>query len=290
MVNGTGGSPGRRGMGIAFSSVETLAVAAAVTALLSAATAQEHTGSIPRAAARSAGESTAECLPREAVSGIVRAVTDGRTFTLTDGREIRLPAIEIPAPEATDALAALIQGQEVVLSPLAPATDRYGRHNMRAFIAGRATPQPVEAALVVQGFALAAPRTDDPGCMAVLLAAERIARTGRLGIWQDANAERFQAERPADVLAAQGRFALVEGKVVSVRESGGTLYVNFGRRWTEDFTVTILKRNERKFAAAGLEPRRLEGRRVRVRGFIEERGGPWIEATLPQQIEIVEDR
>ena len=37
-------------------------------------------------------------------------------------------------------------------------------------------------------------------------------------------------------------------------------------------------------------PKRLEGRSVRVRGFIEERGGPWIEAALPQQIEIVEDR
>jgi hypothetical protein len=32
--------------------------------------------------------------------------------------------------------------------------------------------------------------------------------------------------------------------VLSVRESGATIYVNFGRRWTEDFTVTILKRNE----------------------------------------------
>jgi hypothetical protein len=62
--------------------------------------------------------------------------------------------------------------------------------------------------------------------------------------------------------------------------------VNFGRRWTEDFTVTILKRNERKFAAAGLEPKRLSGKRVRVRGWIEERGGPWIEATHPEQIEL----
>jgi hypothetical protein len=69
---------------------------------------------------------------------------------------------------------------------------------------------------------------------------------------------------PADVLAERGRFALVEGKVVSVRESGATIYVNFGRRWTEDFTATILKRNERSFT--GLEPKRLAGRRVLVRG------------------------
>jgi hypothetical protein len=64
--------------------------------------------------------------------------------------------------------------------------------------------------------------------------------------------------------------------------------VNFGRRWSEDFTVTVSKRHERSFAAAGLEPKKLENRRIRVRGWIEERGGPWIEAIRPEQIEIVE--
>jgi hypothetical protein len=76
--------------------------------------------------------------------------------------------------------------------------------------------------------------------------------------------------------------------VVSVRESGATIYVNFGRRWTEDFTVTILKRNVRSFTAAGLEPGRLAGRHIRVRGWIEERGGPWIEAARPEQIELTD--
>jgi hypothetical protein len=73
---------------------------------------------------------------------------------------------------------------------------------------------------------------------------------------------------------------------VSVRESGGTIYVNFGRRWSEALTVTILKRHERTFAAAGIEPKSLEGRMVRVRGYVDVRNGPVIEATQPQQIEI----
>ena len=92
-----------------------------------------------------------------------------------------------------------------------------------------------------------------------------------------------EADNPTAVLAALGRFTIVEGKVVSVRESGGTIYVNFGRRWSEDFTVTISKRNERSFAESGLVPKSLAGRRVRVRGVIEERGGPWIEAVAPGQ-------
>ena len=96
------------------------------------------------------------------------------------------------------------------------------------------------------------------------------------------------AESGAELVAERGLFTVVEGKVLSVRESGGTIYVNFGRRWSEALTVTILKRNERSFAAAGLEPKRLENRRVRVRGWVEQRNGPRIEAIRPEQIEIAE--
>jgi len=73
-----------------------------------------------------------------------------------------------------------------------------------------------------------------------------------------------------------------------VRESGATIYVNFGRRWTRDFTVTILKRLQRTFASAGVEPKQPEGRRIRVRGWIEQRGGPIIAAEAPEQIELVD--
>jgi hypothetical protein len=96
-----------------------------------------------------------------------------------------------------------------------------------------------------------------------------------------------RADEPAGVARENGRFTIVEGSVLSVRESGATIYVNFGRRWSEDFTVTISKRSERTFATAGLAPKRLNGRRVRVRGWVEQRGGPAIEAVRPEQIEVM---
>jgi hypothetical protein len=98
----------------------------------------------------------------------------------------------------------------------------------------------------------------------------------------------LDADNPADVLAERGRFALVEGKVVSGRESGATIYVNFGRRWTEDFTATILKRNERSFATAGLEPKRLAGRRVRVRGWVEAARRALNRGDASEQIELID--
>jgi hypothetical protein len=65
--------------------------------------------------------------------------------------------------------------------------------------------------------------------------------------------------------------------------------VNFGRRWARDFSVIILCRDQRIFKDAGLEPKRLEGRRIRVRGIIEQRRGSVIEANAPEQIEFADE-
>jgi hypothetical protein len=121
-----------------------------------------------------------------------------------------------------------------------------------------------------------------------LLRLEGAARAAKLGLWADPYYDMRRAEEPGALSRDLGRFTLVEGRVLSVRESAGTIYVNFGRRWSEDFTVTVAKRNERRFSAAGLELKSLARRKVRVRGFVLERGGPWIEAARPEQIELLE--
>jgi endonuclease YncB( thermonuclease family) len=234
--------------------------------------------------------------------GTASRFIDGRTFVFDDGREIRLAAIEVPplpAPQesgaapggaaARDALAALLAGTEIVLKQAeAPITDRYGRVLAYAFAARDGVERLVQADLLAVGLARVAARAGSRACAAELLSREQAARQAKLGLWAGSYYDSLNAENPADVLAERGRFALVEGKVVSVRESGATIYVNFGRRWSTDFTVTILKRNERSFTAAGVEPKKLAGRRVRVRGWIEERGGPWIEAARPEQIEVTD--
>jgi len=84
------------------------------------------------------------------------------------------------------------------------------------------------------------------------------------------------------ITAVRGQFALIEAKVLSVRESGATIYVNIARRWTQDFAVTILKCHRRDFAAVNIDPKELEGRRIRVRGWVEQRRGPMMEASVPE--------
>ena len=131
-----------------------------------------------------------------------------------------------------------------------------------------------------------APQVGDPACAAELLSQERAARTAKIGLWGDPRYAIMAAGDLTGLVAGQGHFAVVEGKVLSVRESGGTIYVNFGRRWSQALTVTISKRQERIFSGAGLAPKALENRRLRVRGWIEVRNGPRIEASRPEQIEL----
>jgi endonuclease YncB( thermonuclease family) len=240
--------------------------------------------------AAQAGERPA-CQPPAIGTAIVQAVLDGRTLKLSDGREVRLAGIEVSAGAAAAAARAAlheaVSGRAVALARLGPEIDRYGRLSaLLSLPGGPSTAQvSVQPLLLAQGHARVAARVGAAACAADFLAAERAARAAGLGLWSDPYYLIRRAENPGELLAERGRFTVIEGRVLSVRESGGTIYLNFGRRWSEDFTVTVPKRSERSFVAAGLELRKLAGRRVRVRGMVEERGGPWIESMRPEQVE-----
>jgi endonuclease YncB( thermonuclease family) len=271
-----------------------------------------------------AAAASVPCGGEEIGRGSVGRVVDGYTFVLDDGREVRLAGIETPplsaqdtgakvadakgtgakdavgpiigGAAARDALATLLTGAPVILRRAEFASDRYGRVLAYVDIVRSPSQKSAQAELLAQGFARVGDSVGERACAAELLRREKAAREAKLGLWADPYYDPLAADKPVDILAWRGRFALVEGDVVSVHPSGATIYMNFGRRWSEDFAVTIRKRNERKFAAAGLDVQALSGRRVRVRGFIEARGGyagspwraPWIEAARPEQIETVD--
>jgi hypothetical protein len=179
----------------------------------------------------------------------------------------------------------LLAGREVSLRMVSNETDRYGRRAALVFINGSETP--VQYTLLAAGQARVFPDLDG-ACLPPLRAQERLAREGRLGLWGDPGYALREAADAAAMRADLGRFSVAQGKVVSVRESGNTIYVNFGRRWRDALTATISRRDRPLFARAGLEPKQLEGRIVRVRGHVELRNGPVIAVIRPEQIEIDE--
>jgi endonuclease YncB( thermonuclease family) len=221
--------------------------------------------------------------------GRVAAVIDARSFRLQDGREVRLAGVEPAVADnakasRTAALAAIIAGRDVTLRGEDDAPDRYGRQPAFVFLASSETL--VQSLLLAQGEALVSSTVTDKDCAAILSAAEAEARLAKRGTWADPSAIK-NAESSGDILAGIGRFMVVEGKVLSVRQAGATTYLNFGRNWTRDFAVTISKRVISAFEAAGIALKSFENQRIRVRGWVETRGGPRIEVLRVGQIELL---
>ncbi len=231
-----------------------------------------------------AGSRAIACGAEDLGESRVTAIETARTLRLADGRTIRLAGVEwgVPGEAARAALSGAALGHTVALKGNR-TPDRYGHIHAFPFVSGSETP--IQYALLDRGLAVAGTRIADPACRAGLLRREQAARASRLGIWGSGDYRLHQADDPAAILRDRGRFGIVQGRVLSVRESGSTVYVNFGRRWSEDFTVTIAKRAEPAFISAGVPPKWLAGRTVRVRGVIEDRAGPWIEATTAGQFE-----
>lgn len=215
-------------------------------------------------------------------------IADAHTLHLEDGRDIRLagiqPIMSSAKADSKAALAAIAAGHEVTVRSQDDTPDRYGREPAFVFLQGSETP--IQVALLSEGAALVAADVADKDCEAMLAAAEAQARRDRRGFWASPMAIK-NAESPGDILTGIGRFTVVEGRVLSVRQAGATTYLNFGRNWRREFAVTIPKRILPAFEAAGIVLKSLENQKIRVRGFIETRGGPRIEALRVGQIELL---
>ena len=227
--------------------------------------------------------SAAPCQFESQGEGRVAGIVDARSVRLDDSREIRLTGIE-PTATTKQALTSLLAGREVMLRSPDDTPDRYGRQGALVFVGESDTS--VQAMLLAQGDAIASAEITDKDCAAALMASEAEARRQKKGSWADPSAIK-NAESQDDILAEIGRFVVVEGKVLSVRQAGAMTYLNFGRNWTRGFAVTISKRTLPAFEAAGIVLKSLENRRIRVRGWIEGTTGPRIDVRLLGQVELL---
>ena len=118
---------------------------------------------------------------------------------------------------------------------------------------------------------------------------EAAARASWRGIWRESGHGVKRAGDVEQLNRLADTFQIVEGRVLSVGRAGTRVYLNFGSRWSRDFTLVAASARLARFRAAGVDLETLAGRRVRVRGWLERRGGPMIEIEDPEQIELAEE-
>ncbi len=254
----------------------------AIAGLLSAA--------LPSAAA--AVEALPSCVSAQFRSFEAASVRDGSTIVTKEGTLVRLAGVVVPglldaddaaAERARAALLARVQGEQIFVR--GGGTDRYGS------IIGEVTAGNVwlQAEQVRAGHARVASGSGQTasGCRAELLKLEQEARLAGAGNWSN---PRFSIHGPNDMAelnAAEGRFMLVEGFVRRVGESGRRIYLDFGTRFTEDFSVIVPPDANKAFTRAGIDLRSLAGVRLRVRGIVSIQGGPAIVVRDPSAVEIL---
>ena len=224
----------------------------------------------------------------------VKAVIDGDTLTLADGRVVRLVGIAAPKPplgatagsaplaeRAAAALAELVLAREVTLAYGGRRSDRYGRLLAQLY---RDDGLWLQGEMLAHGLARVVTHPDNRALAHQMLERERAAREARLGIWA---APSFAVLRPEEASRHLDGFELIEGRVERVTESGTRSFLHFGSDTRRGFTAVVTPEGRRLLAAAGMAPASLAGQRLRVRGFVRWWSGPVIDVTHPEQIELI---
>jgi micrococcal nuclease len=227
---------------------------------------------------------------------VVRVETNG-VLVLEDGRAVKVEGLLLPggsrdhapkylADEAISVLSDLVRGRLVTLAAQWPKEDRYGRLRAQVFITEDVAQLWLQFEMLHRGLARVSIAPDRRECVGELYSAEDAARRGRNGIWSQAT----YAVRPASS-AFNGdtdTFQVVKGRILSADVKNGRGYLDFGRDWRHDFTVTISPADMKMFHLAGVDPQSYEGKTVRVRGWIEHLRRPEIEVAGPEDIEVLD--
>lgn len=228
-------------------------------------------------------------------------VVDGDTVildrTIDGANQVRMVGLQAPklalgrkgfrewplGPDSKYALEALALNQSVTMRFGGAKMDRHGRHLAHLFLNDGTW---LQGRMLQRGMARVYSFPDNRALVNEMHALEQEARNANRGIW----AHPFYALRAATPEALgrfTGTFQVIEGRVAETARVKGTTFLNFGENWRDDFTITLNNRAHRLFLKNAIDPLTLKGQILRVRGWLKKRNGPAINATHPEQIEIV---
>ena len=224
----------------------------------------------------------------------VKRVLNGKSFTLENGKTVRLASIQVPniaelkglkragepmGKQSHQALIDLLNRQTITLKFGEQQEDRKGRLVGLAYLPDGRN---VQAEMISQGWAVAYPFPDLRKPLKTWLKLEDEARKAKRGIWRH---DYWKPRSNQQIHSfAKERYVLVEGVVKKAANVKGGWFLNFGEDWKTDFTGAI-KKHDAKAYFKGFDLKSLEGKRVRLRGWVHRHNGPAIDLHQPEQIE-----
>jgi micrococcal nuclease len=216
------------------------------------------------------------------VRTVIRVI-DGETLALDDSTEVRL--IGALAPRASDVgaepgtwtpenatreqLANFVLGRSIEVAFGGERVDRYGRLQAQMFLLEQDQRRWIQRHLLEQGLARAYVLAGNRACARELVAAEDQARAAGRGLWAEAAYQVRRAERTRELSSYRATFQVIDGEVARVAFVRGVVYLNFARNWRQSFSVSLPGAARSLLGDFSGDLKGLEGRQVRVRGWIE---------------------
>jgi micrococcal nuclease len=210
--------------------------------------------------------------------------------TDTPAHVIRLAGIDVPASPrwsrssvlaSRQALKKLIGQQPVMVQPLNPPQDRYGRC-LADVLNHRG--QWLQYALVRAGHAYVNPLHLTEENAQQLLQGEALARRERSGLWREQHPPMLQT--PQTAVNYINTFQIVEGVVARAKIYGRSAYLDFGDSYRNDFTILIPGDVVKALEKDGVEMKNLVGRKVQARGVLRLQKGPTLIAYRPALVRL----
>lgn len=233
-----------------------------------------------------AGAEERDCGSEKTVDRFQDLSSEG-DLILASGKHVRILGVRLPSQGPADGLLkAWLQtrkDQSVQVQELG-RPDRWGNIPVSIFSVDG---QEWSREWVKTGLVLVDLQPDEHFCPPDLTILEAQARNQHLGLWKQDDYTPLNAAQPDQLKTRIGQFVLVEGKIRSVGERRQRTYLNFGEKWSEDFTIIISKPAWQRMIGSGLSASTLKGRWIRARGVLEDWQGTALRVENPLLIELI---
>ena len=207
-----------------------------------------------------------DALATQGKAKVVEVVT-GDMVRLSDGSDVKLagitaPRLDAPYGEAArERLARMVLGHEVEMLSAGAARDPFGRKVAQLRLAkGRRW---VQGRMLREGAARVRTFPESRALAHEMLRREGEGRNARRGLWALPD---YRVLIAGEAAAAAPGFTLVEAQVGQVRTGSDSRILDLGH----GFSAVIPARAIQDFDSAGRSPASLEGRLVRVRGYVRD--------------------
>lgn len=228
----------------------------------------------------------------------IETIVDAQTILMNDGKIIRLTGIDYPENPNGQADEVLLKAKTTLEKTLKKGDEfmvwqtlnnKYGRVNrmghILAHLQNKKTGEWVNGVMVAQGLAWVMTDKSNPDMAQELYALEQSARKKALGLW--AKESPYSVLQADHVQGVSGSFRIVEGVIKKSSGSKNNLFLNFGNDSQKDFTVMISPNLRKILAKRGIDPLSLSGQNVRVRGWIRDWNGPFMELETAERLEVL---